>query len=77
MKYLKGLRKDAGYKTAKEVATLLNISDGMMYQIEEGYKKPSVKLATKIAALYKCTLDEIFLPMITTNSDKNRRHVNE
>lgn len=70
MKKLKEIRLKAGYKTVKEVATLLNVCKGTIYQIEEEYKKPSIYLASKMAHLYSCTLDEIFLPYITTDSDK-------
>ncbi|MEL7657074.1 MAG: hypothetical protein AAGU75_14350 [Bacillota bacterium] len=34
------LRLKAGFKTAKTAAIALNISTGMMYQMEEGVKKP-------------------------------------
>lgn len=62
------LRKMAGIKTAKEAALLLKISPGMMYQMEEGSKSPSVKLACKMARLFHCSLDEIIMPIITTKS---------
>lgn len=64
------LRKKAGIIVAKEAAKALNISNGMMYQMESGLKKPSPELAFKMAALFDCTLEDIFLPYITTNSDK-------
>ena len=69
MKHLKELRQKAGYKTVREVAPLLDVTDSMIYQIEEGYKKPSIELGIKISKLYNCSLDDIFLPTITTNSD--------
>nr|MBO2495054.1 transcriptional regulator [Clostridia bacterium] len=64
------LRKRAGFETAKKAAKALGISNGMMYQMEGGYKKPSPDLALKMAKLFQCTLEEIFLPFNTTNSDK-------
>lgn len=64
------LRKNAGFKTAKIAAKALNISDGMMYQMEGGHKKPSPELAIKMSSLFKCTLEDIFLPFNTTNSCK-------
>lgn len=64
------LRKKSGFKTAKEVAKKLEISDSMMYQVEGGYKKPSPSLGIKMAEIFDCTLEDIFLPFNTTNSDK-------
>lgn len=64
------LRKKAEIITAKEAAKALDISNGMMYQMEGGYKKPSPELAVKMANLFNCTLEDIFLPYITTVSDK-------
>jgi len=65
------LRKNAGFKTAKIAAKALGISDGMMYQMESGHKKPSPELAIKMSNLFECTLEDIFLPFNTTNSYKN------
>lgn len=64
------LREKAGFKTAKEAAKALKISNGMMYQMESNHKKPGPELAVKMANLFNCTLEDIFLPFITTNSDK-------
>ncbi|EHQ92187.1 helix-turn-helix transcriptional regulator [Desulfosporosinus youngiae] len=66
------LRTKAGIKTAKEASEKLKISAGMMYQMEEGVKKPSPTLAIKMAKLFNCTLENIFLPYNITNSDKER-----
>lgn len=38
------LRIKAGFKTAREAAKQLNISDSMMYQMEGGHKQPSPRL---------------------------------
>jgi putative transcriptional regulator len=73
--HLTDLRKKAGYKTAKEVSKKLNISTGMVYQMEGGYKKPSIELALKMVELYKCSLEDIFLPLNTTDSDKNKKKI--
>lgn len=70
--HITDLRKKAGIKTAKKAAKTLGISAGMMYQMEGGYKKPGPGLALKMANLFNCTLEEIFLPFITTNSDKDK-----
>ena len=68
--HITALRIKAGIKTAKKAAEQLNISAGMMYQMEEGIKRPSSSLAVKMANLWGCKLDEIFLPYHTTDSDK-------
>jgi putative transcriptional regulator len=68
--HLTDLRKKAGFKTAKQLADKLKISMGMVYQMEGGLKKPSVSLALKMAKLYNCSLEDIFLPRNTTDSDK-------
>ncbi|NFH47233.1 transcriptional regulator [Clostridium sporogenes] len=64
------LRKNAGFNTVKNATSKLEISDSMMYQIEGGYKKPSPNLAIKMAKLFNCTMEDIFLPYDTTNGDK-------
>ncbi|UZQ51625.1 helix-turn-helix transcriptional regulator [Clostridium kluyveri] len=69
MKHLKKLRQKAGYKTVKEVVPFLQVTRSMVYQMEEGYKRPSPELGARMAKLYNCSLDDIFLPIITTNSD--------
>ncbi len=66
------LRQDSGIDTAKEAATKLNISNSMMYQIEGGHKKPSPRLGIKMTRLFNCTLEDIFLPYNTTDSDKGK-----
>ncbi|WP_422447867.1 helix-turn-helix transcriptional regulator [Thermoanaerobacterium sp. DL9XJH110] len=74
------LRKNAGFKTAKIAAKALGISSGMMYQMEGGHKKPSPELAIKMSSLFKCTLEDIFLPFNTTNSYKKdglNQHLNK
>lgn len=69
------LRLLSGIKTAKEAATRLSISSGMMYQVEEGIKKPGSLLATNMACLFNCSLDEIFLPFFITKSDKEKEAI--
>jgi putative transcriptional regulator len=65
------LRNMAKIKTAKEAANELGISPGMLYQIEEGLKKPSPRLALALSSLFNCSLEDIFLPYYTTNSDNS------
>lgn len=69
--HISELRINAGIKTAKEAASILEISSGMMYQMELGVKKPSALLAIKMTHLFNCTLEDIFLPYFVTNSDNN------
>lgn len=64
------LRKKAGFNTAQNAAKELNISSSMMYQMEGNHKQPSVELGFKMAELFNCTLEDIFLPFDTTNSGK-------
>ncbi|HAE91683.1 MAG TPA: transcriptional regulator [Tissierella sp.] len=64
------LRKKSGYITVKKAAEKLEISDSMMYQVEGGYKQPSPSLGIRMAEVFNCTLEEIFLPFNTTDSDK-------
>jgi len=74
------LRKNAGFKTAKIAAKALGISDGMMYQMESGHKKPSPELAIKMSNLFECTLEDIFLPFNTTlrkNTKRGRWRIDE
>ena len=68
--HITDLRLKSGIKTAKEAARSLRISYGMMYQVEEGLKTPSPRLAINMSRLFGCSLEEIFLPSNTTESDK-------
>jgi putative transcriptional regulator len=71
------LRKKSGLETAKEAADKLKISDSMMYQMEGGYKQPSPSLGIKMAELFNCTLEDIFLPFNTTIGDKTEQKLPE
>lgn len=64
------LRRKAGFNTAIEAAKSLNISNSMMYQLEGGHKKPGSELAFKMSNKFNCSMEDILLPYITTNSDK-------
>jgi putative transcriptional regulator len=67
MKHMKELRKQAGYKTVTPAAKALGISSTLLYAIEEDIRRPSLNVSFKMIGVYKCTLDDIFLPYITTN----------
>lgn len=71
--HISELRISAGIKTAKEAAFKLKISPGMMYQMEEDLKKPGLSLAIKMSELFKCRMEDIFLPFVTTNSDNEQK----
>lgn len=71
--HITNLRKNAGFETAKSAAKRLDISDSMMYQMEGGYKQPSPSLGLKMTKIFNCTLEDIFLPFNTTNSDNSVR----
>ena len=66
--HLTTLRKIAGIETCREAAILFGVCKGMMYQMEEGLKRPGISLAIKMTKVYDCTLDDIFLPFNTTDS---------
>lgn len=54
------LRLKAGYDNVSETSKKLGISKSTIYEIEKGTRKPSSKLATRMADLYKCSLDAIY-----------------
>lgn len=54
-------RKRAGL-TQHEVAEALNISDASVCQWETGKTLPRTQLLPQLAALYKCTIDELLVP---------------
>lgn len=56
---LYNLRLKAGY-SVKKVCESVNVSSSMIYQIENGTRIPSSKLAGKLADFYECTLDDIY-----------------
>lgn len=60
--HITSLRKEAGYKFVKQAAQKLDVSSSMLYQIECGYKRPSVSLAMKMCYAYNCQLSDIFKP---------------
>ncbi|APH16143.1 helix-turn-helix family protein [Clostridium sporogenes] len=43
-----------------EAVEMLGISKSTFYKLEQGHTTPSVKLISKIAKVYECTIDEIF-----------------
>jgi putative transcriptional regulator len=62
---LKVLRAERDWSQA-ELADLLDVSRQTVNALENGKYDPSLPLAFKIAALFKCKIEDIFLP-----EDKN------
>lgn len=68
MKHIKYIRKKAGFRTAEEGATALNISLSMMRKLDCGDKRPSIDLAFVMTQVFNCSLEDIFLPYNSTQS---------
>lgn len=58
---LKALRVNANLNQ-KEVAAMMNISPNTLMNWESNYTAPDVLQLSKLCAIYKCTIDDIFLP---------------
>ena len=56
---IKRLRLHAGILTIREAAELLKVSPSYLYKVEEGYVDPGIRLAARMAKVYKCTISEI------------------
>jgi putative transcriptional regulator len=58
---LKVLRAESDWSQA-QLADLLDVSRQTVNALETGKYDPSLPLAFKIAALFKCKIEDIFLP---------------
>jgi putative transcriptional regulator len=58
---LKVLRAERDWSQA-QLADLLDVSRQTVNALENGKYDPSLPLAFKIAALFKCKIEDIFLP---------------
>jgi DNA-binding XRE family transcriptional regulator len=58
--YLWALRLKAGHDNVKDLCKILGIGASMVYEMEKGTREPSSKLASKMASVYNCTMDEIY-----------------
>lgn len=58
---LKALRVNANMNQ-KEVAAMMNISPNTLINWENNYTSPDALQLSKLCAIYKCTMDDIFLP---------------
>ena len=58
---LKALRVNANLNQ-KEVAAMMNISPNTLMNWESNYTSPDVLQLSKLCTIYKCTIDDIFLP---------------
>ena len=57
--YVKELRRERGL-TQEELARALDVSRQTIISIERGRYVPSLPLALKIAAFFRCSTDEMF-----------------
>lgn len=64
---LKEWRIKNGY-TQKQVANETDTTTTYISLLENGHKNPSDKMKEKLAKLYKCKIEEIFLAIKLTNS---------
>lgn len=54
------MRKDAGY-TQKDIADILGIDQSTVAKWENGTSYPMVSTLPKLAKLFKCSIDDLFL----------------
>jgi putative transcriptional regulator len=59
MEKLKAVRKDSHY-TYNEMADFLNISKSYYWQLENGHRNLSYKMAVQIAEIFNMKPDDIF-----------------
>lgn len=64
---LKELRIKNGY-TQEQVANSTDTTVTYISLLENGHKNPSDKMKEKLADLYKCSIEKIFLAIKLTNS---------
>ena len=64
---LKELRLKNGY-TQEQVAKITETTVTYISLLENGHKNPSDKMKEKLAELYKCGVEKIFLAIKLTNS---------
>jgi putative transcriptional regulator len=57
---IKNFRFNNGQITQLELAEKLEVSRQTIIAIENGKFNPSVKLALKMASLFKCTVEDLF-----------------
>lgn len=61
------LRKPAGYKTQRALATKLGVSDAFLSDIVRGVKNPSLEMLCELAKLLNTTTD--YLLLLTDSQD--------
>lgn len=66
---LKALRVNAGMNQ-KEVAKELSIAPNTLINWENGKTAPDVIQLTRLCSLYKCSIDDIFLPEKLAKSEQ-------
>lgn len=58
--------------TQKEVAEILNVSQGVVSQWFTGYCLPSLILIPKLANAINCSIEELVIALIETQKNKNK-----
>ncbi len=71
---LKMLRAEQAWSQA-QLAELLDVSRQTVNALETGKYDPSLPLAFKLAALFKCKIEDIFQPESNKTSNKTNRFV--
>lgn len=66
-------RREQLKMSVEEVAKAAKVSPAFIYAVEAGTKKPSIIKAGLIAQAVRSTVDEIFLPGLSTNGRRRRK----
>lgn len=57
---IRELRNDRGF-TQQQLAELVNVSSRTIISLEKGQYNPSVLLAYKLAFVFECAIEDVFL----------------
>lgn len=71
---LKALRVNANLNQ-KEVAKFIGVSPNTLVSWENNYTAPDALQLAKLCILYKCNMDDIFLPDKLAKSEKEKKVV--
>lgn len=66
-------RREQLKMSVDEIAKAAEVSPAFIYAVEAGVKKPSIPTAGLIAKAVRSTVDEIFLPGLSTNGRGRRK----
>ncbi len=67
------LRKESGL-TQDELAERLQISSQAISKWENGHTMPEITLLPKLAKIFNCTIDDILIPQMCVNKNRNYIH---